>query len=107
MMDALINQVGILVEEEYARAAKQHGPNAASAHEGCALIEEELEEAQDEMEQLGKQMYHFWVSVKVDDKQVYRHYLEAIKKKAILAACELIQVAAMAEKTMGITMGEK
>lgn len=99
----LIEQVA---EAESDRGIRNHGP-AASAHEGYALIKEELEEAQDEIERLSQQLEHFWTSVKADERTVYRHYLQQISKTAILAACELIQTAAMARKTLGITPEEK
>lgn len=39
-------------------------------------------------------------TVKGDEDQYGPHYLMYIKKAAVLGACELIQVAAMAEKAL-------
>ena len=62
----------------------------------CAVVEE----AQAEMETLTQRLGHLWTSVKSDEDQYGPHYLLYIKKAAMLGACELIQVAAMAEKAL-------
>lgn len=100
MIKKLSSDVCALVDEEYSRASKQWGPEAASGHEGYALIKEELEEAQLDMEALEQQLGHFWSEVKADEFRTQQHYLSKIKNISIHAACELIQVAAMAEKTL-------
>lgn len=106
MMDGLIQISTQMAHAECQWDIVQHGP-AASAHEGYALIKEEIEEAQHEMERLEQQMGHLWTSIKGNDVSVYPHYLKQIQQTAILAACEMIQVAAMAEKTMGTTQANK
>lgn len=52
------------------------------------------------MEMLNQRLDHLWTSVKRDEDQCGPHYLIHIKKTAMLGACELIQVAAMAEKAL-------
>lgn len=99
-MKELVDSVIRLVSEEYGRAAEEHGIAAHSPHEGYALIKEEVEEAQAEMETLNQRLDHLWTSVKGDEDQYGPHYLAHIKKAAVLGACELIQVAAMAEKAL-------
>lgn len=99
-MKELVDGVIRLVSEEYGRAAAEHGGAAHSPHEGYALIKEEVEEAQAEMETLNQRLGHLWTSVKSDEDQYGPHYLVYIKKAAVLGACELIQVAAMAEKAL-------
>lgn len=105
MMQPLIELATQMANAECDRGIRNHG-TAASAHEGYALIKEEFEEAQDEIVRLEQQLGHFWTSVKADEAAVYPHYLQQIKQTAILAACECIQVAAMAEKTLGIAQTE-
>ena len=100
MMEELAKEVIRLVAEEYRRAAAEHGADAHSPHEGYALIKEEVEEAQVEMETLNQRLDHLWGTVKGDEDQYGPHYLMYIKKAAVLGACELIQVAAMAEKAL-------
>ena len=88
-MEELMRAVSALVDEEYEWAAKAHGGAAASPHEGYALIKEEVEEADQEMERLKKKLG-----------------FEDMKSMAIAGACELIQVAAMADKGVeGIRKG--
>lgn len=99
-MQELIQGVEALVGEEYGRAAAEHGAAAHSPHEGYALIKEETEEAQEEMEELKQRLDHLWCCVKNDEVQYGPHYLGYIRKAAVLGACELIQVAAMADKAL-------
>jgi len=106
MMDDLIQIATQMAHNESQRGIAQHGP-AASAHEGYALIKEELEEAQDEIVRVEQQLGHLWTSIKGNNVSVYPHYLKQIQQTAILAACEMIQVAAMAEKTLGIAQTNK
>ena len=106
MMDGLIQIATQMASNECQRGIAQYGP-AASAHEGYALIKEELEEAQEEITRVEQMMEHLWVSIKSNEDSVFPHYLNQIKNTAILAACEMIQVAAMAEKTMGIAQNNK
>lgn len=100
MMDELIKEIVRLVAEEHKRAAVEHGAAARSPHEGYALIKEEVEEAQSEMESLAQRLDHLWTCVKSDEDQYGPHYLKQIGKAAVLGACELIQVAAMTETAM-------
>ena len=100
MIGELAKEVIQLVVDEYRRAAAEHGAAAHSPHEGYALIKEEIEEAKAEMEILDQCLDHLWTSVKNDEDQYGPNYLMFIKKGAVLGACELIQVAAMAEKSL-------
>lgn len=106
MMNDLIQISTNMAHAECQRGIEQYG-NAASAHEGYALIKEELEEAQYEISRVEQQLEHLWTSIKGNDESVCPHFLKQIKNTAILAACEMIQVAAMAEKTLGIYQTNK
>ncbi len=106
MMDGLIQTATQMAHDESQRGIAQYGP-AASAHEGYALIKEELEEAQNEFRRVEQRLEGLWASIKGNDVSVYPHYLNQIRQNAILAACEMIQVAAMAEKTLGIAQNIK
>lgn len=99
-MEDLVKAVSTLVSEEYQRAEAEHGGAAHSMHEGYALIKEEVEEAQEEMTKLEQQTGHFWTEVKTDDLTYCHHYLDKIRTVAILGACDLIQVAVMADTAM-------
>ena len=100
MMEELIQAAKKLADEEYIRAAAAPGATPPSPHEGYAHIKEEVEEAQVEMETLSQRLDHLWDSIKGNEDQYGPHYLAYIKKAAVLGACELIQVAAMAEKAL-------
>ena len=65
-MEELMRAVSALVDKEYEWAAKSHGGVAASPHEGYALIKEEVEEADQEMERLKKKLGFLWLNVKND-----------------------------------------
>lgn len=100
MMDELMKEVSRLVGEEYQRAAAEHGGAANTPHEGYALIKEEVEEAKEELVGVENQLGRLWNCVKSNDsKLALRRHVDRIKHQAIIGACELIQVAAMAEKT--------
>lgn len=99
-MTELIKTVTTVVGEEYVRAAAKFGPTNNSDHESYGIILEELEEASDEMNRCFSALERVWHIVK------HRHGIDSEKLKslnlvyqnAILGACELIQVAAMAYK---------
>jgi hypothetical protein len=98
-MDKLIAEVTELVEKEYGRAAAKFGCTNNSDHESYAILLEELEEAQCEVSEVHFQLQHFWELTKAndDDLSKYSRLLE-MERRAKLAACELIQVTAMAKK---------
>lgn len=100
MMKKLKEEVSTLVRNEYLRAAEAHGEAANTPHEGYALIKEEEEEAGDQMSLVSKKVSALWWAVKADDLALQAGYLTEIRAAAILGACELIQVAAMADKAI-------
>ena len=100
MMDDLIREISRLAREEYQRAAAEHGGAANTPHEGYALIKEEEEEAADQMSTVIQKAKTLWWSVKSDNLGTQRQCLDEIRIAAILGACELVQVAAMADKAL-------
>lgn len=97
-MDELINEVRALVSREYDRATKMHGPTNHSSHESYAVLKEELEEAKDEFIHTEMYLDRYWKGIKRDDYASQVENIASIVNKAILAACECIQTAAMAYK---------
>lgn len=83
---------------ELDRASEKHGESFNSPAEAYAVIKEELEEAQENMESLSDSIDYFWESVKDNINTI--EDAEWIRKYALSAAAELIQVAAMAKKAM-------
>jgi len=100
-MTKLVNEVTQLVDAEYNRAAEQHGKLHHSMHEAYAVMKEELEEAQERFKYVDDYINEFyWRAAKNDYCSSCRKYAGDIKEQAILAAAEMIQVAAMAQKAM-------
>ena len=99
MVDKLIESLMSIVEEEYGRAGAKFGFKNNSDHESYAVMKEEFEEAEDEVCRLEDMLNTFWSCVKNNDPPDQKLYFcKRIKNIAILAACECIQVAAMAHK---------
>ena len=99
MMKELIEEVRDLVQFEYQRAAVKFGTKNNSDHESYAILLEEREESQFECKGVDLCLSLFWDMCKEnasDDKKIETCY--RLQNRAILAACELIQVAAMAAK---------
>ena len=98
-MDKLIQDVKALVADEYHRASMKFGETNNSDHESYAVLLEEMEEAKVEVADVEHQLQKFWEMTKSneDDLSKYSRLLE-MERRAVLAACELIQVAAMAAK---------
>lgn len=95
-MKELKEAVEVLMREEYERAEKRFGEKFHSPHEAYAVIKEEAEEAQNEMRYILGQMEAYWIRIK--ENMITDGSLEVIEKTALNAACECIQVAAMAYK---------
>ena len=106
-MDKLMSEVEESVEKEYGRAAAKFGCTNNSDHESYAILLEEMEEAETEVHLVRTQLEGFWALTKAndDDLSKYSRLLE-MGRRAKLAACELIQVAAMAKKA-AMTVGER
>lgn len=98
-MEALKQSVEQLVDLEYNRASSKFGKTNHSRHESYAVLLEEYEEAMDEVVSIESEMPAYWLQIKRDSKSPYgMASLEHIADRAINAACEFIQVAAMAHK---------
>lgn len=110
MMKKIKQGVEALVEQEYNLAYKDHGEKFHSAHEAYAVILEEAEEAGEDLSRVRTNLSNFWLfNCRKNDKLCEQklHSLTKIKENAILAACEAIQVAAMAHKALkGFEKGE-
>lgn len=94
-MNAVKDQVTNLVEIELA-AANEKYPAFHSAHEGYAVILEEVEEAKEYMDTVMASMEFVWSGTRRD--LCFVEEVEHIKNTAERLACEAIQVAAMAQK---------
>ena len=94
-MNAVKEQVSALVTRELFFANQKH-PMFCSPHEGAAVIREELEEAQEAINAAAGMYQALWIKVK-HDEDTYK-IAELLRMRAEAAACECIQLAAMAQK---------
>lgn len=104
-MNDLLNSVNKLVQKELYRANKKH-ELFNSAHEAYAVILEELEEAEDELNNLKCLLNYFWASVKKDKNENFQRNLELAQKYSRKMIAEAVQVSAMIDKAC-ISLGAK
>lgn len=96
-MNALKEIISDLVDKEKTSAIKNHG-YAHSDHEALALLQEEIWEAETEMQAVRIYGNLLKEQVYTDSDECVEKYVGEMKASAINAACELIQVAAMCDK---------
>lgn len=97
-MDEIIKAVKLLAEEEKSRGDALYGKNH-SRHESYAVLKEELEECEDEMEGIYHKMERIWKMVKADAKQSdMLGELNALILNCLCMTAEAVQVTAMAMK---------
>lgn len=94
-MDAVRNDVEKLVEKELESANKKF-PMFRSEHEGAAVLFEEIQESEADLDLIKADFTSLWNSVKRNWKN--NEILKSIKQYSISLACEAIQVAVMAQK---------
>lgn len=94
-MNAVENDVRVLVGKELAAANKQF-PQFHSAHEGYAVIQEEVDELKEATDKVIGRMVSLWSRVKYGNDP--ERLLQMISEDAVNAAVEAIQVAAMCRK---------
>lgn len=96
-MIELKNGVSKLMTDEFLRGLKNHG-FFKSPHEAWGVIEEEVIEADREMSYLNNELDVFKNAVMCDSDTSIKRAAQELKNKAMLLACESIQVGAMAQK---------
>lgn len=94
-MNAVENDVRILVDKELA-AANERFPQFHSAHEGYAVIQEEVDELKEDMDRINCRIASLRARVRFSDS--CEELASRIFDDAVNAACEAIQVAAMCKK---------
>ena len=93
MMTKPLSEISPLVSQELERAT-QDNPPFHSRHEGFAVLLEEMDELDEETECIRHNIRELWGAIRADKPTS----TEELKQAAIRAACEAVQVAAMAEK---------
>lgn len=97
-MEELISYVDGLVYEELARANVINKDKFIDMHQGWAVTLEEVHEVNREIALMDNNIDYVWNNVMRDNPEAALEYMKEVKKRAILTACESIQVGAMAEK---------
>lgn len=100
-MIKILEGVETLVQEEYERASKIHGPMTSTDHEAYALILEEFQEASEYLQSLEAKVELLWSSIRNDDHDSVKHMrLKDIKRTAEFVAAESVQVAQVCHKAL-------
>lgn len=97
-MLALIREVRSTVDMELERAQENFGQHYASAHEGFGVLSEELFEAETETIHINAIKNWLMNALHANDTAQMVDVLDELTERATLAACEYIQVAAVAQK---------
>lgn len=99
-MDKLREQVKTLVTEEYERSSKEYGETYHSSYEALGVLWKEVDEAKYEMDGVNELYNCFGHSVVDNTYDIQVEYLKSIHNVAVNGACELIQVANVAQKAI-------
>lgn len=102
-MDAVKNDVIKLVEKEL-KAANEKFPPFNSEHEGYAVLKEEIEEAEEYLNECKTWIESLWADIRQNENCMRNIY--NLGSYATAGAIELIQVAAMAQKFMDMPRKE-
>lgn len=100
MMDALLNEVKRSAESEMVRACLDHGLKYHSLHEGYGVLAEEVYEAEFEGKSIDGAFRVLLHDIRIGDEDIINTDLTEIARLAELAACEYIQIAAVAQKML-------
>lgn len=95
MIKAIQNAVTKLVVDEYDRANREH-PALHSDHEAFAVLVEEVCELGEELDAIRGHMRDQWELIRKNESSLFT--VAEIELRAIQAACEAVQVAAVCER---------
>jgi hypothetical protein len=100
-----------LAEAEHVRSHVIGNDRFHTAHEGYAVLKEEVEETADEAKKLVSQNEILWSAIKKDEYDVAECTVQDMYDTALAAAYEAVQAAAMARKYLdslgrGVTWGD-
>ena len=90
------------VEEELEHIRAVHGNQYNSLHEGYAVLLEEVEEAENELERVKEELSDLWLCIKQNDNEGATNALRRIATHSHFLIQESVQVAAVTNKFRGI-----
>lgn len=93
-----INEAVVL---ELINAIKLHGAEYNSLHEGYAVLLEEVEEIEQELDYIKNHLVMMWNAVKIDNSNEVKSNARIIALDAVELAKEACQVAAVSRKILG------
>jgi hypothetical protein len=92
------NEIEMLAREELESANKKF-PLFHGSHEGFAVLLEEAEELAEESDEIEKIMNSWWMYLRRDENiDIQKKRVDKIRRHAVNAAMEAIQVIAMCDK---------
>lgn len=98
MMKKLLSHVRVDIDTELYEARMNNGMFFNSSHEGYGVIAEEHDEAREEAEEVALALKAMLQAIRKNDSRELLQTVNDLGAHATLAACEYIQVAAMAKK---------
>lgn len=99
MMKTLKLICEVAANVELAESCEQYEKHFHSNHEAYGVLIEEVHELNDEMRNIARMCSQLMSYIREDDDGSVFMQADEIEKAAINAACESLQVAAMAKKT--------
>ena len=94
----MINEIEILARKEL-ESANEKFPLFHGSHEGFAVLLEEAEELAEESDEIEKIMNSWWMYLRRDENiDIQKKRVDKIRRHAVDAAMEAIQVIAMCDK---------
>ena len=104
-MDHLFPGVNALVELEHKTIVGKYGEGYHSDHEAHAVLQEEIEEAQEQLDEVKTWKERAWHCTR-EDMDITEDKLKRIESSAQKLAAEAVQIAAVARRWRGGAKGE-
>lgn len=105
-MMCIVHPVNLLVETEFTRAAQMYGEKFGNVYEAYGVLAEEVQEAEEEWDGLIGMQAQMLKAIRKSNAKAIMDYADRLRDYAVNCAAELIQVAAMCEKTVRTVRGE-
>lgn len=102
MIDHITPGVDALMAQEYQDIVSRYGAGYHSAHEGYAVLLEEVQEAEEQLEYAKRSLDQVWESVRSDAPSAVLHdRVRRVEHYANQLAAEAVQVGAVCRRMRG------